>query len=271
MPDKYDIGSVLEAGLDTLGYGDTPACFYPTGLTRLDGYIIGLTPGMYGLIVGEDGLGKSTIALSAMLHTKTPTTLLSTEDGNDVVASRLLSMVSGVPEKLIRRNSLDARDRRHVMQALELVKRRDIRVYFPHSAESTLRSVEDALKAGTKMLWLDYVQSVASEEAEIAVFLREWKMLLHKYRAAGVLLAQFKKSSKHIDKKTGKRVTAVRDKEDVRGSSLLYQKARFIGVLAKGEHDPNKIFMNLEKLSYDEPVPSLLFTRDAKTGMIEQR
>lgn len=165
MDGAYTLGGAgnFAMKLFRVGTGERPD-LARTGLKLIDNTIGGLFPGTLVIIGAEQGVGKSSLVLSALFNSPDPVGAIFLEDGPDLVGSRALAFESGV-------NSLDLRfaDRlppgavKRLKEAQEMLKtRKDVYLEFAlgGSMETIESRVERMGKQGVKACYLDYLTKI---------------------------------------------------------------------------------------------------------------
>jgi len=141
-----------------------------TGLSLIDNTVGGLFPGTLVVVGAEQGVGKSSLVLSALFNSPDPVGAIFLEDGPDLVGGRALAMESGV-------NSLDLRfsERlppgavKRLQEAQERLKtRKDVFLEFAlgGSMETIETRVERMGKQGVKACYLDYLTKIRGLSAD---------------------------------------------------------------------------------------------------------
>lgn len=132
------------------------------GIPAFDDVVGGLGPGACGILAAATGVGKSSIALAAMLDSPVPVGLVSLEDTPDVVGARLIAAIAGIDSLRVRKNELTAKERKHVAKCVKDCKYEQMHFAYPTAGK--LPKVEAAItelcNAGCKLIWVDYVQEI---------------------------------------------------------------------------------------------------------------
>jgi replicative DNA helicase len=119
-------------------------------------------PGACGILAAATGVGKSSIALSAMLDSPVPVGLVSLEDTSDVIGARLVGAICGIDSLRVRKNDLTLAEREHVKKCVADCKYEQMHFAYPTAGK--LPKVEAAIaelcNAGCKLIWVDYVQEI---------------------------------------------------------------------------------------------------------------
>lgn len=181
----------------------------PLGIDEVDNAIGGLFPGTLVVVGMDRGTGKSRTALSAALrfgevHAKPGerTGIISVEDPEDVVGSRLLAWASGVDSLKIRRKSLSPDDMAALTEGMGYLEDLDEKGTAPRFAYPLGGSLDDILDAarelceeGCKVIWLDYLQKIRghSEDRrnEVGTSMVKFQRVCHLGGAVPVILSQF--------------------------------------------------------------------------------
>lgn len=134
----------------------------PIGIPAFDNVIGGLGPRACGILAAATGVGKSSIAIAAMLNSKVKVGLVSLEDTVDVVSARLIAAITGIDSMLIRKNELTDAQRAKVKKDVAACKMDHM--FFAYPTAGKLPKVEAAVtelcEAGCQLIWIDYVQEI---------------------------------------------------------------------------------------------------------------
>ena len=143
----------------------------PTGLPAVDQVITGLFPGSAGVVGAGTGVGKSSLALQALLTAcrKVPAGLISLEDTPDVLGSRAISVVSGVSSlKLRNKTLLTDTEKQRVAAAIETLRSYPVTAYYAigGSIEQCEHGIEMLAGQGCRLIWVDYIQKIRGGSAD---------------------------------------------------------------------------------------------------------
>jgi len=125
--------------------------------------------------------------------------VVSTEDGPDVVGTRLLSALTGIDSLRIRRKQLSKEELGKIAEAKTNPGLLNIRFSYPIAG--TIDAVEEAVEAltasGCKMVWLDYLQKIRGHREdrrhEVAETFTRFQRAVAKGGAAGMAVSQFRR------------------------------------------------------------------------------
>jgi replicative DNA helicase len=134
----------------------------PLGLPPFDDELGGLGPKACGILAAATGVGKSSVALAAMLASRVPVGMVSLEDGPDVVGCRLLAALTGINSIDIRKKNLT--DKQLAVVAKVAKENKLDHMHFSYPIAGSIAQVERAItelcEAGCRMIWLDYLQEI---------------------------------------------------------------------------------------------------------------
>jgi len=115
MQNTHSVGSLVEstmALISTARSGRPKLSGTTTGFFDLDQMIGGFQPGNLYVVAGRPGIGKTSFALGALLHSAVkknePTAIYSSTTDRHSLTRRMLSQMSGVPLQEIHQGTLDA-------------------------------------------------------------------------------------------------------------------------------------------------------------------
>jgi replicative DNA helicase len=171
----------------------------PFGFKELDEELGGIGPMSCGILAGATGVGKSSAMLTAVLNSSIPVGVVSTEDGPDVVGTRLLSALTGIDSLRIRRKDLTDDEIKTIKAARDNPGKRNI--HFAYPIAGTVDEMEDAVAGlcdkGCKMVWLDYLQKIRGHREdrrhEVAETFTRFQRAVAKGSAAGMAISQFRR------------------------------------------------------------------------------
>lgn len=197
---SYTLGSVGQFTYDLfrVGTGERPD-LVRTGIPVIDATVGGLFPGTLVIIGAEQGTGKSSLILTALLSCPDPVGAIFLEDGPDMVGSRALAYYSGV-------NSLDLRFAHRLTPgavarldgaraALE-EKGEDVALEF--CLGGSIEEIEERVKRlgerGSKVVYLDYLHKVRGvnndRRSEIGQVMTRFQRACQAIGAVPVMAAQ---------------------------------------------------------------------------------
>lgn len=185
-----------------VGSGERPD-LARTGLSLIDNTIGGLFPGTLVVMGAEQGTGKSSLVLSALMNCPDPVGAIFLEDGPDLVGSRALAYESGV-------NSLDLRfaDRLPpgaVLRLKEAQERLRTRkgVFLEFALGGSIESIEERVarmgKQGVKACYLDYLTKIrglsSDRRSEIGLAMVRFQKACQANDIVPILLSQLSRKN----------------------------------------------------------------------------
>ena len=175
----------------------------PTGLRGLDEALRGLRAGL--IIIGaRPNMGKTTLALQIALSAAKasyPSVIYSLEMSCEVLAQRLVTILSGVPSYVIESRQLTESEQRSITKAQDLLA--SLPLFIDDSAEldiSTLRSrLRRQVRTGVRLAVVDYLQQLAlpsarSREVEINTLAQACKRMAHENNIPLIVPSQLSRS-----------------------------------------------------------------------------
>ena len=245
-----------------------------TGLSIIDSTIGGLFPGTLVVIGAEQGVGKSSLVLSALFNSPDPIGAIFLEDGPDLVGSRALAYESGV-------NSLDLRfsERlppgaiKRLQEAQERLKaRKDVFLEFAlgGSMETIETRVERMGKQGVKACYLDYLTKIrglsADRRSEIGTAMVRFQKACQANGIVPILLSQ-------LSRKNGTRENPDPRYDEpsvgrLKESGDIEAEARVI--LMAWPSQENGVYVRLAKSSFGGQGARSHFIRDASGSLREK-
>ncbi len=236
------IGDVLLRRADQAA-NQTPGL--ASGFYSLDAKLSGLMPATLNILAARPGHGKTALAESVALNAARNddcVLFVSLEMSRDELAVRLLSLVSGVPHKRIRENTLDEFEQEQVAFAeielgglpLQICDRATLRVSDIATAVRLMKR-----RHGLKLLIVDYLtliephNSKAPKEQQVGDTSRALKMLAKSADIPVLCLAQL---NREIERRDDKRPRL----SDLRDSGSIEQDADAVLFLHRpGLNDPD--------------------------------
>lgn len=222
-----------------------------TGLTELDEKLGGMQDGELIIVAARPSMGKSALALDiaayaairdeALDRDNPPLgVIFSCEMPEVQLVQRMLSSLSGVEYRKIRRAELEDADWVHLSRAFELYETCDIRIDpASHLTPSILRAKVRQLErqAGKKVSFIivDYLQLMAADGAnqnrtgEISEISRHLKLLAKDFEAPVIALSQLNRS---LESRNDKRPML----SDLRESGAIEQDADVILFIYRDEY-----------------------------------
>ncbi len=243
-----DGGEVASSAIETFGVesGERPV-LVKTGIGPLDAAIGGLAPGT-GMVIGMDqGVGKSRTVLQGVVEAARlgwRWGLISLEDGEDVVGSRLLALESGVNPLKMRKGELTAEERKAVLAARDRLAA-DVGPCFVCCVGGEIADVEAAVRMlaeqGCHGVVADYAQKVRghSEQRNVEVA-QTYTRFQRACADAGVAAAMCSQLTGCVP---GERPRAAQ----LRETRDLANEARVIVLGWRSEDDPNVTEYVLDK------------------------
>lgn len=144
------------------------------GFRRLDKLINGFAPGTLSIVAARPKIGKSTLLLNWATHMamkeEAPVLYIDTEMSTKEVQTRQLSLISGIPERIIL-NGLYINDKRQteaVYYALEIMEKLPfIHKYMPGFRIEDVKSMVRKYKAKNDIgaFFFDYIKMVELDDA----------------------------------------------------------------------------------------------------------
>ena len=165
-PDIFNVHDTLAGGVKFFSLDDPDGGLdlIPLGIPEFDNDIGGLGPGACGILAAATGVGKSSIALSAMLNSKRKVGLVSLEDTDDVIQARLIAAITGIDSLRIRKNDLTAEERIRTAEKIESCKLDHMFFSYPTAGKLSrvMACITALCEAGCELIWVDYVQEIRS-------------------------------------------------------------------------------------------------------------
>lgn len=170
------------------------------GLAPLDLNIGGIEPGSCAILAAATGVGKSSIALSAMISSRVPVGYVSLEDPPALVGARILSSLTGIDSRRIRMKDLTKKELKQLNAAAAAPALEHIQCAFPTagSIEDACECVDALSQGGSRMVWVDYLQKIRSSSSgdrrnEVSSNFVRLQRAAVKGDAALVIVSQFRR------------------------------------------------------------------------------
>jgi replicative DNA helicase len=209
-----------------------------TGIEKLDAEIGGIPMGMFTLIAGRPGMGKSQLLKQILLNAAkagVPSLLVTIEENRNKVAENALSNLSGVQNERIALNRLDVSE----LQLLEQWARECSLPLWIEDTQFSLSAVSRVVrkhvaKHGVKIVGIDYIQIIDSgargenENREITILSQGIKRLARELGVAMPTAAQLNRAGA----KDGERPKLT----NLRGSGSLEQDGDLILLLHREDY-----------------------------------
>ena len=196
---SYSLGGVAGFAMELfkVGTGERPDLSL-TGLPVIDLVTGGLFPGTLVVIGAEQGVGKSSLVLSALLSSPHPVGAILLEDGPDLVGSRALAYESGVNSRDLRfAHKLPPGAVARLKEAeCSLQEREGVFLEFclGGSIEEIEARVEHLGEMGAKVVYLDYLHKVRgvndSRRSEIGQVMVRFQKACQRVGAVPIMCCQ---------------------------------------------------------------------------------
>lgn len=167
VADAANIGDTIDAFVEELQPDSPKSHGLSTSFSRLDFAINGLEPGTLTVVGARPKVGKSAILLNWTAHIAyqlgVPVLYLDTEMSTREQTLRLLSHLSGVPEKIIKRGEFrnDQQAVLRVEEAKEIVKKGFVaHKYFPDFSAESIGAIARKYyhQEGVRCVIFDYIK-----------------------------------------------------------------------------------------------------------------
>lgn len=199
----------------------------PTGISKLDNLIGGLTRGELFVVGGATSMGKSAFALSVIVGLlKRGKRILfnSLEMSKSVVTRRLLVMESGA--RLFPLNKITKEDERKVSIVAGEVQKYHLKILEGEYSLDNLRSAISFYEPSVVVI--DYLQLFPTKNAEtrnlaVGENARKLKLFAEEYNVAMLVLSQLRRGSSSATKRPSL--------DDLRESGEIEQNADMVGFL----------------------------------------
>lgn len=156
--------SVVDAAAAAFGiFGGERPKLVEIGIDPVDRALGGLFPGTSIVLGMDQSIGKSRTVLQAARRSQDKWGIISLEDPEDVIGSRLLAMESGVNPLKMRRGELSDAERRQISEARERLEHED-GIAIACCVGGSIEDVEEAVawlaSEGCAGVWVDYLQKI---------------------------------------------------------------------------------------------------------------
>ncbi len=171
----------------------------PLGLGPIDRALGGLGPGAYGVLAAATSVGKSSTMLSAMLRSEVAVGAISVEDGPDLVGARILSALTGIDSRRIRRKDLSEQELQALAGAARDPNHDKLFFAYPIAGhiDVVVSCIEELCRRGCKLIWIDYLQEIQGTRDSRMAEIKEIMSQTHAAAAAGgaavMMLSQFRR------------------------------------------------------------------------------
>jgi replicative DNA helicase len=232
------IGESIGELINGLEHDELPE--FPTGLTRLDDIIGGLSPGGLYVVAGRPGLGKSALAVNIAQHwckNDKSVGLISLEMSSEEVALRSLASETEIPSEKIKKRVLEDSDWDDIREARE--KMRSWKLFINDSGEATLETLVSRIKTlaiqeDLDLVIVDYLQLLNSSRntqrwEEVSRISRSMKNLAKSMKVPVVALSQ-------LNRKVEERPNHRPQLSDLRESGSIEQDANVVILIHRKTH-----------------------------------
>ena len=237
------------------------------GIPPIDNVLGGLFPGSCGILAAANGVGKSSMALTAAVHSTAKAGIINVEDTLDVTGTRAIAMYTGIDSLKIRRGDLNFQERSKIAGAMDRMGDEDgILFAYPTGGDMTevLLSVEHLAEAGCRIVFLDYVQKIRGIKEdrvdEIATAYTKFQSACAKSNVAALVLSQF---SRQYDP------TREPTRYMLKGTGDLENEARIIILGWRDNEDPNLVRWKLDKSTFGGEFLRFQYRRDQSGTLCE--
>ncbi len=257
----WTLGESVDTAIDTFKvFSKDAPDLVETGIAPVDRVMGGLFPGSCGIVAAATGVGKSSLMLSAALSSRTPVGIVSCEDTQDVLGSRILSYFSGVNSLKFRTNTLTEKDKKDLEKARKRVGSLS-NVLVSYQVASPMEDVVEATKAlagaGARVVWLDYIQKIKgpsdNRTTEVSRNMSKFHNTCFKEDVVGMILSQFHRAADP---------TRPPNRHMLKESGDLENEARLIVLGHKDAKQEDVLRFRLDKCSYGGEGISFAYRRD---------
>lgn len=217
-----------------------------TGFQPIDDVIGGVFAGTCGALGLATGIGKSSAILTSAFGSPDPVGVISLEDTEDLVGSRLISLQTGVDSLRIRRKTLTSKE----LALLDKVRNADLgeKIVFAFAIGGQLEDVEEAVeqlsKRGCKLIWLDYLQKVRGDSGDrrndVGRTYTKFQSACWSHGCASMVASQFSRQDP----------TAEPKRSWLKESGDIENEARLIILGWRDQVDSSIIHMKLDKCNF---------------------
>ena len=195
---------------------------YPTNFKKLDEMIDGLQGGHLIILAGRTGMGKTYAALNMLKNTaieqKIPSALYSLEMTNAEVFYRLISLMTKIPSKQIKRGRINDDQLSQVERSIKRIEESPLFV-SDDPANSVLKNLHEDMKGtirdGAKIVFVDHIGLVncgsgykENRATELGAISMSFKLLAKEYSIPVISLAQLNRDA---DSKDTPKLSHLRD------------------------------------------------------------
>ena len=244
IPSSLNISEILHASPFPYEEGRNAPTKISSGFSALDEVLLGLHAGELIVIGGRPGMGKTALALNIATHVgicqDQPVLWFSLEMEADSCAIRVLSLLSGVSYRTLKRGTAGQSEAKNCATALKTLQSKPFSI---ESGVKTVSSISDyALHVEKQhgrlgLIVVDYLQLVESERqstetraTEIGDIVRKLKVLAQERKCPVIVLSQVNRA---VDAREDKRprLTDLRDsgsiEEDADVVLFVYRESMY--------------------------------------------
>lgn len=192
--------SASEAANRFCVYTNEKPAMVSTGIPFIDNACGGLIPGQVGILAAATKVGKSSLMLRAALDNDVKTGIVSCEDAEAMMGSRILSHFSGVNSQKFFTNAVSSDERKRLKDAQKKMASMDnvlLSYQVGRSLEDVLDATEALFEAGCRLVWLDYIQKIKGvtddRRNEVSRVFTSFHAIVGKYNGGGMALSQFRR------------------------------------------------------------------------------
>jgi replicative DNA helicase len=196
---------------------------HPTNFKQLDEIIDGLQGGHLIVFAGRTGMGKTFAALNILknmaIEQRIPSALYSLEMSNSEIFYRLISLLSGIPSKKIKRGIINDDELHQVEEAMSKIESSPLFV-TDDPANSVLKNLHSNMKRGlcegeAKIIFVDHIGLVNcgsgykdNRATELGAISMAFKLLAKEHDTPIISLAQL---NREADSKDPPKLSQLRD------------------------------------------------------------
>lgn len=187
---KYTEDALIYKTLET-------AALVELGIPYVDKEVGGLERGELGVVGMATGVGKSSLVLSSALTTPVKVGIISTEDLETVLGSRLAAATTGIDSRLIRQGSVEAEGWKTLpKERLQGLADKLCFAFVPGpSPKSVVAATKELTDRGCELIWFDYLQKTDKMDSDRRVMIgrtmRSYVNACADGGAAAMLVSQF--------------------------------------------------------------------------------
>lgn len=235
--------------------------YHPTGFTRLDSVIGGLTNNNLIIVAGRPGMGKTSLALSMMYQLAKQgkaVGFFSLEMSKEQIVNRIRSMVSNVPAFKIEKGILNQYDTQALIKADDYLD--DFPIHIEPTAALNIhqfrsQSIKMVKKHKVKVIFVDYLQLMhgskeyrGNKVQEVTEISRQLKRVAMELNIPVVALAQL---SRAVESRGGDKKPQL---SDLRESGSIEQDADIVTFVYRPEYYGFDVEIDFDR--FDLTVPA---------------